>query len=279
MSTQINIDPTIESSSSTVSTTGELMDFPTILQSTSAQTELYKNLPIVFKQILAPCAIKFATTICKIDHLITQINELEAHITATTAPDFIIKQFKNILNQEHEALLKSSFIRMKLNHHHQLKVTQANSLIFQFNHRETAFLPAINETLTTIAISDINHDHMLWSSFHDYLLSLKLIEFRRKQASDNETKMKKKLLFNTKLTTEAIPVVITQKELKSLNNKIKNLELNQTRTRTNTKKKQANKPTTTSTSSPKPNRKGFQNRKQKKSPSVPPKPRNTRKRT
>ena len=279
MSTQINIDSTIESSSSTVSTTAELMTYPTILKSTSAQTEMYKNLPIVFKQILTPFTIKYATTLCKIDHLITQINELEAHITASTAPDFIIKQFKNILNQEHEALLKSSFIRMKLNHHHQLKVTQTNSLIFQFKHRETAFLPAINETLTTIAISDINHDHMLWSSFHDYLLSLKLIEFRRKQASDNEIKIKKKLLFDIKSTTESIPVVITQKELKTLNNKLKNLELQQTHTRNNPKKKQANNPTTTSKSNSKPTTKVFPKRKQKKSQSVPPKPRNTRKRT
>jgi hypothetical protein len=83
--------------------------------------------------------------------------------------------------------------------------------------------------------------------------------------------MRKKILFDTKSTTESIPVVITQKELKNLNY-IKNLELQQARTRNNPKKKQANNPTTTSKSNSKPTRKVFPKRKQKKSQSVPPKP-------
>ena len=66
--------------------------------------------------------------------------------------------------------------------------------------------------------------------------------------------------------------------LKNLNY-IKNLELQQARTRNNPKKKQANNPTTTSKSNSKPTTKVFPKRKQKKSQSVPPKPRNTRKRT
>lgn len=279
MSTPITIDNSIEPNVPLQSNSVALSASPTLLTTTNEWIEEFNQLPNHINRIAAPFVIKYSTILCKLDNLKLRINELETHLTQNTAPDFIIKQFKNMLNQENELLIKQSIIKMKMNQLLTLKITQANELITEFKNRTTVFMTRISAVLATITNSSTPRTSIFWIPYLDYFISLKLIEFQDKQELDKEKKAKKQLLFNTKSTTEAIPVVMTQKELKTLNNKIKNLELNQTRTRTNTKKKQANNPTTTSKSNSKPTRKVFPKRKQNKSQSVPPKPKNTRKRT
>jgi hypothetical protein len=277
MSTPINVDTPINPNPTPTADPITLLANPTPTNATYELVASFTRLPINFKNIVTPFAIKYATITCKIDNLKLRITELEAHLTANTAPDFIIKQFKNILKNENELIMKQAMIRMKLNHLLTLKITQTNELIHQLTYRHTSFMTQAGTAVRTIALSDIPNDQEFWNAYLDYNISLKLEEFRRKQANDNEIKLKKQLLFTEKTANDSIPVAITQKELKTMNTKLKNLEIKlKTRPTSNPNKKQAAKRTNTSKSTTKNPKQDFHNGKQSKSQTASPKPRRTR---
>ena len=252
MSTPITIDPTIEPSVPLENNSAQLLPSPNLTSTTSIVIESFNKLPNCFKQTVTSFSIKYSTIICRIDNLKLRITELEDHLTENTAPDFIVKQFKNILKQENELLIKQAIIKMKMNQLLTLRITQTNELIVEFNNRHVVFQPHINLVIQTITDSTIPTSPIFWNPYLDYFISLKLIEFRVKQALDSEKKAKKQLLFNEKTAADAVPVVITHKELKTLTRKLKKLETKlKTPPKQNTTKKQASKRNNNSTSTTK----------------------------
>jgi hypothetical protein len=271
MSTPINVDLSIDPINLAQTATNTLAAYPTIKKSSYTLLDEFKLLPNIFKTNIAPIAFKFSTIICRIDNLKLNIDDLSTHLTANTAPDYIIKQFKNILKNENELLAKQAVIRIKVNSLYTLKITQANDLISQFNHRFDISTPLIEKMIQKMNISDIPTERTFWEPYLDHLISLKLVEFQCKQDRDHEIKAKKLILFNEKKAKDSIPVVITQKVFNNLNNRSKNLvNKPKGRPRSNTTNKQATNRTTTPKSDPSNPRKVFQPRKQKKSPTVPP---------
>jgi hypothetical protein len=276
MSTPINVDPPIDPTNLSQTNTTTLSAYPTLRPTTLTQSEAYNKLPNIYKNTITPIALKFSTIICKIDNLKTSIDDLSSHLAANTAPDYITKQFKNILKNENELLVKQAVIKLKLNQLNALKIAQTNELIIQFNQRSTVSTPQLLSITQTLTADYIPTEQSFWESYLDFHISLKLIDFRRKQALDQEIKAKKQLLFNEKNATDSIPVVFTKKDLRTLDSKLKKLAIKpKTRPRSNTTNKQATNSNTTSKSTTKTPKKVFHARKQNKSRTVPPKPKNT----
>jgi hypothetical protein len=281
MSTPISVDSSIEPTSpqqiniDSNPNPNTLIACSNLITTPYEQLEDYKKLPNIFKTTITPIALKFSTIICKIDNLKLNIDDISTHLAANTAPDYIIKQFKNILKKDKELILKQMLIKNKLNQLFSDKIEQANELIQQFNLRSNISTPQIFAILRTVPLTGLPDLQPYWDAYLDYHIGLKLIEFRRKQALDHEIKAKKRILFNEKIAKDAIPVVITQKMFKNLNLNSKNLvNKPRARPRSNTTNKQATSRTTNPKSDPSNPRKVFQPRKQKKSPTVPPKRKN-----
>jgi hypothetical protein len=218
------------------------------------------NLPKAMIKTITTLAHKHAVHHSRITNLEKQITELTTHKTNQTTPEFIIKQYKNILTKPEEAPLKAALMISKIEqliHQRQVQLIETITIFnARFNDLSTATELSLRLFRNSPVYLNPAHVNIALPSFLDFNIINKLCDFDSKQAADRAKKEAKKKKLEEHRATN-ITTMATSKDIQKINKQLKQLTIKTTKALNKTSK------------SPKsPKKVHFQKGKQKKSQSA-----------
>jgi hypothetical protein len=190
--------------------------------------DFIEHLPKSMIKNIKTLAKKHAITHCRITNLENQLTELRTHATNRTTPEFIIKQYKNILTKPEETTLKAALLVNKIEqitHQRQIQLIDCIT-IFNGRHTDVSNATQFGRQLLTSSPDFLNPTHINQAlpSILDYYIIHQLCEFETKQTIDKEKKdIKRRKLEEHRANN--VPTMATSIDIQRINKQLKNLKI------------------------------------------------------